>query len=619
MKTNRPPPDYIRWNLPEDAKARLVTGAINDIQFSRDGTRLAVASSIGIWIYDGQTGEELDLLLGHRGPVFSIAYAPNHPFLASGGKDNTVRLWNVEQGVLCKTLQINERDSLGVYNVVFQDDGSILASGGFYGLDLDDGGYSKFLWIMEFDADSWLIDWVLNSWTIEDHVPITVDKRLYPESSIKSVAFSDDGACIASGSVDGTLRLWDTKSCALLKTLKTNHTFIPGQSEAVESIAFCGDGHILASGGCGTVRLWDMERGEPLQIPMSLDFSGGPYSMCFSPDRRILARSNASAHHISLSDVTTGKLLKTLPYTVNDDHITSFAFSPDGRILASGSQDGTVLLWDVNITTDTSTPTTGSMPQSVAALDIATRGNSLIQTEKNSESQNRESHIRRICTERSITTLFHFTRIENLCPILQEGLLGRSILETWEQQPLFNDSDRADGYKEAVCLSISFPNYKMFWPIRREIEKTEGVKDFQWIVLLLDAKVLWELDCAFCYTNAASGVVKSLLSKEQIDEQKRPEALKNMFATDYYDSIRKIRINRQNLQIPDNYTTDPQAEILVFDPIPTRYIEEIHFYEEIAREEWLSNTQEVYSQTFHSSREYFRGRHDWQFWKKETS
>ena len=92
-----------------------------------------------------------------------------------------------------------------------------------------------------------------------------------------------------------------------------------------------------------------------------------------------------------------------------------------------------------------------------------------------------------------------------------------------------------------------------------------------------------------------------------------------MFAEDYYDSKRKIQISRQNLQIPNNYTTDPQAEILVFNRIPTRHIKEVHFYEEITREEWFSNNRDVYSQTSLSSREYFRGRRDWQFWKKETS
>ena len=221
--------------------------------------------------------------------------------------------------------------------------------------------------------------------------------------------------------------------------------------------------------------------------------------------------------------------------------------------------------------------------------------------------------IQSICEERGITILCHFTRIENLQSILREGLQGRSLLEPRGQQFLFNDEDRADQHPEAICLSISFPNYKMFWGIRKRKKK---IKDSQWVVLLLDAKVLWELDCAFCRTNAASGTIKPLLSKEQIDDQKKPEALKGMFAEDYCDSIRKIQIRRQNLQIPDNYTTDPQAEILVFDQISTKYIKEVHFHSEIAREECFFNKQEVYSQTFCSSEEYFQPRHDWRFWIK---
>lgn len=53
--------DYTQWHLPERAKARLGKGTIGEIAYSPDGTRLAVGGSLGIWIYDAQTGEELDL------------------------------------------------------------------------------------------------------------------------------------------------------------------------------------------------------------------------------------------------------------------------------------------------------------------------------------------------------------------------------------------------------------------------------------------------------------------------------------------------------------------------------------------------------------------------------
>ena len=197
----------------------------------------------------------------------------------------------------------------------------------------------------------------------------------------------------------------------------------------------------------------------------------------------------------------------------------------------------------------------------------------------------------------------------------REGLIGRSLLEEREQDFLFNDKDRADSNKEAVCLSISFPNYKMLWDIRRKKEKPEEITDSQWIVLLLDAKVLWELDCAFCQTNAASSAVIPLLSDGRIGEQKRPEALEDMFADNFYASKRKIWIRRQNLQIPKHYTTDPQAEVLVFDPISAKYIKEVHFYEEIALQTWLKDNPSTYSQRFYANQQYFKPRCDYKAWQ----
>ncbi len=75
--------DTSEWNLPEGAKARLGKGRISEIQYSPDGTKLAVASSIGIWIYDAQTGQELDLYTGHTGSVNSVAFSPDGNTIAT--------------------------------------------------------------------------------------------------------------------------------------------------------------------------------------------------------------------------------------------------------------------------------------------------------------------------------------------------------------------------------------------------------------------------------------------------------------------------------------------------------------------------------------------------------
>lgn len=206
----------------------------------------------------------------------------------------------------------------------------------------------------------------------------------------------------------------------------------------------------------------------------------------------------------------------------------------------------------------------------------------------------RAAQIRKICAERNIKTLVHFTRIENLPRILQEGLLGRSLLEARGKPFLFNASERVDDHKEAVCLSISFPNYQIFSMYRKR------TGDRRWVVLLLDAQVLWELECAFCQENAAHHI--------PLEERKKPDALNDMFVENFH------AIKRQVLRIPHNYPTHPQAEVLVFDRVPVQYLNAVHFWNETVLSGWRSNNSGTYSQTFSADLQYFKPRSDWGVW-----
>ena len=118
--------DYTTLGLPEGAKARLGKGKINEIKYSPDGTRLAVASSIGIWIYDAQTGEELELIRGHTSGVNSVSFSPDGSTMASGSEDSDVRLWDANTGGPLHTLTGH---TSGVNSVSFSPDGMMIASG----------------------------------------------------------------------------------------------------------------------------------------------------------------------------------------------------------------------------------------------------------------------------------------------------------------------------------------------------------------------------------------------------------------------------------------------------------------------------------------------------------
>ena len=112
--------------LPEGAIAQFGKGFINDIHFSPDGELLAVASSIGIWIYDTATLQEATLLSEHKEHVLCVAFSPNGDTLVSGNTDGIINIWNQLTGTLRR--EITEYKT-GIISIAFSPDGTTFASG----------------------------------------------------------------------------------------------------------------------------------------------------------------------------------------------------------------------------------------------------------------------------------------------------------------------------------------------------------------------------------------------------------------------------------------------------------------------------------------------------------
>jgi hypothetical protein len=204
--------------------------------------------------------------------------------------------------------------------------------------------------------------------------------------------------------------------------------------------------------------------------------------------------------------------------------------------------------------------------------------------------------IKTIVENRRITHLFHFTRAENFQSIVEKGLLPLELCAAEGIQPIRTDSQRLDG-TGAVCLSIQFPNYKMFYPYRINNPGSN------WVVLALNPRILWEKNCAFCRENAA----KTAVSRIAIDARRGADALIAMYA-DFDDK------KRGDLNLPDSCPTNPQAEVLCLDPIEPALIVAAIFDSSATKLEIAGDRPAVQSLV---NGTYFSPRNDWRHWQRK--
>ena len=119
--------DSTQWKLPKGAKARLGKGFVYDLVYSPDGKFLVTSGPMGIWIHDAQTGEELNLLVGHIHGVSAVAFSPDNTLLVSGSWDNSIRVWDPHTGQHKMTFTGHQDD---VLSVAFSPNRQKLVSGG---------------------------------------------------------------------------------------------------------------------------------------------------------------------------------------------------------------------------------------------------------------------------------------------------------------------------------------------------------------------------------------------------------------------------------------------------------------------------------------------------------
>ena len=298
------------------------TESVTSVAYSSDGKTLA---SAGMWdgtivLWNATTGKIAAALPGHQSKIYFLVFSPDGTILASGGRDHTIKLWDIDKDRNIRTVR-TLRHTDWVYSVVFSPDGTMLASG--------------------------RKDNTIKLWNVATGQNIATLKH---KNSVGSISFSPDGTILASGT-GLTAKLWDVTTRTEITTL-----------EKVRSISFSLDGKIMASTNLDrTIGLWDVET--QTQIT-TIEGNGRPV---FSPDGKTLAlvssgtillwdtqslydeiglsvSTNTNLIHVPLGKVKATALLRNYPNPFNPETWIPYQLAEDAFVtLTIYDQSGCVV------------------------------------------------------------------------------------------------------------------------------------------------------------------------------------------------------------------------------------------------------------------------------------
>lgn len=297
-----------------------------------------------------KTQEALMVLEGHTAKIWGIRFSPDGKLIASGSVDNTLRLWNVPQNRLIRTMMGHP---FPILKVEFSANGATLFTGSTDGVirswDVVSSqllytfdGHSGWITGLDISKDgkymvSCAEDDTVRFWRLPNGVTkIMLDEGM---SGVRGVVFSPDSLAVAWGESDGTIRFWSLDG-KWLQVLKAG-------TAPIRSLRFSPDGKYLAAGSSdGVIRIIDVEKGS---VAHSLfGHLDAVNELVFSPDGVWLV--SASEDHSLRLWKFGAEEFSPLPEQVYLGHtggVTSVDFSPNSPLLASGSEDATIRLWQI--------------------------------------------------------------------------------------------------------------------------------------------------------------------------------------------------------------------------------------------------------------------------------
>ncbi|KAF3060313.1 hypothetical protein CFAM422_011473 [Trichoderma lentiforme] len=311
--------------------------------------RQAFHQEIPSWIQEEPTVEDnwspcLQTLEGHTAWVTSVAFSADHKHIASGSKDNTVKIWDAVTGVCLQTF---EGHTDWVTSVIFLPNSEKVVSGSVdetikiwnattgncdESLEGHTGAVQSVAVLSDYQIVSVSHDQTIKIWDILTRACIMTLKG--HDEYITSVAtgtFANGN--IATGSGDATIKIWDSSTGACVQTLK-------GHIAWICSVAFLNSQQVISGSDDETIKVWDIITGECVQ---TLRHTDSIWSLAIVAPGHV---ASASDDMINIWDVATGACIRTLQG--HTDYIKSIAtISPDQ--IVSGSHDGTIKIWDLAI------------------------------------------------------------------------------------------------------------------------------------------------------------------------------------------------------------------------------------------------------------------------------
>ncbi len=346
---------------------------------SRDGRLAAWGRASGeIVIWDMKSGQPLHVLPAETGKVDAMAFAPDGATLVTAGEDGAVRLWSVESG---QQVALLEQSARPVRTIAFSPDGTLLAAAG------DGPGIP--LWMVAsrsrlrvideredhinavaFSPDGLLAsasqDLTLRLWTAATGAEAKPAVS-YAEPP-RALAFSGDGALLAVGLFDGTVRLQSVGDWRELAIMR-------GHERSVETVAFSPDSRILATGsGDWTVALWEVNARE--RITTIAGRKRPLTGVAFVGDSGLLLAGSEEDHVLRLSQIQPQ--LYAASVAAHQGTVRAVAFHPGGKVIATAGDDKQIRLWDAATLRPIGSPLPPGHTDAVRGLAFSPDGTRLV-------------------------------------------------------------------------------------------------------------------------------------------------------------------------------------------------------------------------------------------------